>query len=139
MKTLLLLILLQIYPVQQPTYQFKSTSAYPVSTQVAANNIGDNSYTPSNSNRPGPKRVSGWGIIDWLTWGQFNGVPYSATNSQMYDYYYYIQNGGKLSYNDWLNSQAVPIGDVPLILIISMSGLYIFVKKLKKSERIALN
>lgn len=134
MKTLLLLILLQVAP---PQYEFHSTSAYPVSTQVAANNIGDNSYTPFNSNRPGPKRVSGWGIIDWLTWGQFNGVPYSATNSQMYDYYYYIQNGGKLSYNDWLNSQAVPVGE-PLCLLM-ICGLYIFVKKLKKSERIALN
>lgn len=93
MKTLLLLILLQ---VSYPEYEWKSTSSYPTVTQEH--------YTPNDysSNRPGPKKVSGIdGWAFWLLWGSSHNVPSSASNSDMYDYYNYVQSGGTMSYQQW--------------------------------------
>lgn len=127
MKTLLLLILLQ---VSYPQYEFKSTSSYQAVTQEHFN------HSSNITNKPGPKKVSGiGGWIDWLTWGQFNGVPSSATNEQMYAYYNYIQNGGTLSYNDWLNSQSVPVPDPDVTLVLCLALLYFIVIERKKQRK----
>lgn len=94
MKTILLFILLQ---VAYPTYEFKSTSTYPVSTQETG------ICQDNNSNKPGPRKVSGIdGWYWWILWGSSHGVPSNASNEDMFDYYDYIQSGGTLSFNDWL-------------------------------------
>lgn len=127
MKMILLCLFLQI---GLPIYEFKSTSSYLQGTQEHLEQQ-DNS-----SNRPKPRKVSGiGGWIDWLTWGQFNGVPSSATNEQMYAYYNYIQNGGILSYNDWLNSQSVPIPDPDVTLVLCLALLYLIVIERKKQRK----
>lgn len=124
----LLYIMLVFTPVSQPEYNFKSTSGYFISTQTTPNDKDNNLYSSASFKPPGPKKVSGIdGWITWITWGQFNGVPSSASNEDMYGYYYYVQAGGTLSFNDWLNSQAVPIGEpICLLLIIAT---YILMKK----------
>lgn len=87
-KTMFLTILISIL-LQIPQYEFESTSTYQPPTSH---------YSPSK-----PKKVSGWGYVDWLAWGSSHGVPLDASNDDMYAYYRYIQNGGSLSYNEWYN------------------------------------
>lgn len=133
MKIILLCILLQVCT---PQYEFKSTSPYkPITnryemTQETPNNPNN------NANRPGPKKVSGIdGLAWWILWGSVNGVPSSATNEQMYAYYNYIQNGGTLSYNDWLNSQSVPIQEPDVTLVLCLALLYLIVIERKKQRK----
>lgn len=124
MKLLILCILLQVCT---PTYEFKSTSSYLRDTKE---HLEQQDYS---SNRLKPRKVSGIdGWLFWVLWARDHGVPSDASNSDMYDYYAYIQNGGTLSYNDWLNSQSVPLGS-PLILLMP-AGVYILRKKLRKNK-----
>lgn len=119
MKILLILTVLLQISIYNPEYQFKSTSIY---NQKDNNNIQTESpiYNKEYSNnKSGPRKVSGLdGWTFWILWGNNHGVPSNASNSDMYDYYDYIQNGGTLSYNDWWNQKySVPISDViPLLL-----------------------
>lgn len=96
--TLLLILQLNVTPIQQPeynypTYEFRSTSSYKnykTNTLVPLNTVNNKTYNPTTNNKSGIRKVSGiGGWIDWLTWGQFNGVPSSATNEDMYAYYDY--------------------------------------------------
>lgn len=133
MKILLILTVLLQISTYNPEYQFKSTSIYRQNENVQTespiyntNNFGNNSK-PNNK----PRKVSGLdGWAFWLLWGEFNGVPSSASNEDLFWYYDYIQNGGTLSYNDWWNQKySVPVGDViPLILI----GMLYFIIKLQR-------
>lgn len=127
MKTLLLLILLQ---VSAPQYQFKSTSSY----KMPSAGIELSQETPNNpdnnANRPGPKRVSGIdGWAWWILWGAQNGVPSDATNAQMYEYYDYVQAGGTMSYQQWYDQRYnVPLKDGTLVLCLC-ALFYIFLKQ----------
>ena len=110
-----------------PQYEFKSTSVYNQKCVKSDTKESGNFYTINSSGKPGPKKVSGiGGWIDWLTWGQFHGVPSSASNEDMYSYYDYIQSGGTLSYEDWFNYKySVPVGDVPVWFVIILCLIYI--------------
>lgn len=123
MKTLLLLILLQ---VSSPQYQFHSTSSYLQGTQEHLEQQ-DNS-----SNRPGPRKVSGIdGWLFWVLWARDHGVPSDATNAQMYEYYDYVQSGGTMSYQQWYDQKySVPVGDGTLVLCICVL-FYIFLKQVR--------
>lgn len=128
MKTLFLILILQ---VTQPQYEFKSTSVYLEVTQTSQN-YQDNSFY-----RPGPKKVSGVGWLDWYVWGRNHGVPSSASNDEMYAYYQYIQNGGSLTYNEWYNNiNKTPIGEpiIPILMLTFPYILYKFKKLKNKSE-----
>lgn len=136
MKTLILLILFQITP---PLYQFKTTSSFiqsPPDTTKVETNINYNSQSS------GPRRVSGLdGWAFWLWWGFSNGVPSDASNSDMYDYYDYIQAGGNLSYLDWYNNKYNPTpldNETILILFAILYSIIIKKSQINKKKGIKL-
>ena len=119
-KTMFLTILISIL-LQIPQYEFESTSTYHPPTSH---------YSPSK-----PKKVSGLdGWTFWLLWGRNNGVPSSASNSDLLAYYDYVQAGGNLPYQQWYDQRySVPIGDGMLLLCL-FAFIYIFMKQLIKYE-----
>jgi hypothetical protein len=148
------------YIQQRPgynVYQTKTVSTQPTLGYSNGARIGYSTYretyTPSrgggSQSKPGgPRKVSGWGWVDWFAWGRGHGVPSSASNEDMEAYYNYYQTNPDLSYEDWYASVygsgsdpegppspgdpfADPIGNFPLLLLLPLVIGYCFYRKKK--------
>lgn len=72
--------------------------------------------------------------INYGQWGKYHGVPPNASKKLLEAYYWYIQDGGTLSWTDWIDngSPNSPIGGSIVLLIFS---IFYFILKYFKNER----